>query len=75
MLTEGKVEITRKTEEILDRRGARVDGDGLGGVQQSGGRQSSMAKHDCRIHRCPSRGGGRQVTYDMRTIDHSTRTQ
>ena len=49
MLTEGKVEITRKTEEMMDRRGARVDGDGPGGMQQSGGRQSSMAKNDRRI--------------------------
>ena len=62
-LMEGKVEGTRKgrwgTEEILDQRGARTDGDWPGEMQQSGRRQASMVKHD---RGYPSRGGDRQVT-------------
>ena len=39
-----------KTEEMMDRRSARIHGGGPGGVQLSGGRQVSMTEVKRRCH-------------------------
>ena len=50
----GKNKEEGKTEEILDGRGAGIDEDVPGGVQQSGRKQTFVAKNK---HGCYSRGG------------------